>query len=39
MNVILQCMLFSKFITGPGSSMSLVAGLPSNSYKPITNTE
>ena len=25
-------------IRGPGSSMSQVAGLPNNSYKPITNT-
>ena len=26
------------FSWGPGGSMSLVVGLPSNSYKPITNT-
>ena len=25
-------------VGGPGGSMSQVAGLPSNSYKPITNT-
>jgi hypothetical protein len=26
------------YLKGPGGSMSLIVGLPNNSYKPITNT-
>jgi hypothetical protein len=36
--LILMYELCSLLKKGPGSSMSLVVGLPNNSYKPITNT-
>jgi hypothetical protein len=37
-NYIIEELQISSKNKGPGGSMSLVVGLPNNSYKPITNT-